>query len=162
MNREPSAHSMTVEPETERENLAAELFKLQQWKAEAVVTIGKLEGERDEAVANEKAARAEIIRLGDVIDTLVADRDGLRVSLEAAESTISYLRSTIESGNKMMAEERSENKALKRERDGLKAENAELMKAHAAVTKEWDRDSDVANHRFNVMKAVVEAVVNAI
>lgn len=44
----------------------------------------------------------------------------------------------------------------------LEAENAELMKSHAAVTKEWDRDSDVAGRRFDVMKAVVEAVINAI
>lgn len=74
MNREPSAHSMTVET-SDRENLAERVFLLEHWKANAVQKISQLEGERDEARGEVEAARKEIARLGAVVDAITAQRD---------------------------------------------------------------------------------------
>lgn len=137
MDREPSAHSMTVET-TDRENLAEKVFLLERWQAKAVQTISQLEGERDEALRAIEAARREITHLDAVAD-------------EVAGQAVRDVRELTDKLHKAVAE-----------RDRLNAENAKLMESHAALTKEWDLDSDVADRRFNTMKAVVEAVINAI
>lgn len=67
MDREPSAHSMTVET-SDRENLAEKVFLLEKWQAKAVQTISQLEGERDEALRAIEAARREITHLDAVAD----------------------------------------------------------------------------------------------
>lgn len=81
MDREPSAHSMTVET-SDRENLAEKVFLLEKWQAKAVQTISQLESERDEARANEKGARDEIIRLGADIDEITRQRDEAKRNLD--------------------------------------------------------------------------------
>jgi uncharacterized coiled-coil DUF342 family protein len=93
---------MTVEtpdPETERENLAQKVFLLEKWQAEAVKTISKLEGERDEAVAEVKAARAEIARLGAVVDEVasqaVRDEREIADKLKRAEFDLDHYKAEV-------------------------------------------------------------------
>ncbi len=118
--RTPSAHSMTVEtpdPETERENLAQKVFLLERWKAEAVVTIGKLLGERDEA-------RTE--------------RDELKTSLEAAEASIEVLRDSFnERGAELEKVQAELADARSRRRMFLDALNGALDMKQTESPPEW-------------------------
>ena len=146
MNREPSPHSMTVEtpdPETERENLAQKVFLLERWQAEAVKIISKVEGERDAARADLQLARAENARMGKC--TNCAE---LRSSLEAAEAGLSS------SGLRVMNLERTVSR--------LESRNEELKQSYASLSEEWDKSIKLSDHRFNAMKAVATAAVDAI
>jgi chromosome segregation ATPase len=88
---------MTVE---HVEDIAGELFKLRQWKAEAVKTISKLEGERDEAVAAVESARAEISRLGVNIGELMVHRDKFQRELNETKHQLAMFREDLASADR--------------------------------------------------------------
>lgn len=148
MNRELSPHSMTVEtpdPETERENLAQKVFLLERWKAEAIVTISKLEGERDTLQHNLEALLVAGFNTPPGECTNCAE---LRSNLKAAEAGLSS------SGLRVMS--------LERQVSRLQEENAEMKKGREAMSEEWDKSFRLQEHRFNAMKAIATAAVDAI
>jgi chromosome segregation ATPase len=153
--RTPSAHSMTVEtpdPETERENLAQKVFLLERWKAEAVVSISKLLGERDEALAERDDLKQQVRDLTNSLEyqralnqaarteitSLVAARDELKTSLKAAEASIDALRDSLHAREIRL-------EAFERERSDVRAEVEGLMKA-----TDFQRDRANRLHRMFV------------
>lgn len=135
--RIPSPCSMTADlpdPETERENLAQKVFLLERWKAEAVVTIGRLEAENAELISQ--------------VDSVT--NSGLRDAekLIAARVEIASMATTLDS--------------LRRRVKTLETENADMVKGREAMSEEWDKSFRLQEHRFNAMKAVATAAVDAI
>lgn len=113
----PSAHSMTVETSEHVEDIAAELFKLRQWKAEALKTVDRIMSERDEArhelaslSTTWTAVRVQQLQKQQAEDT--AARNAIAVELDEARAEISRLGVMADA----LAAERDE---AKRNLDGL-------------------------------------------
>lgn len=165
MNREPSAHSMTVEPIEHVDNIAAELFKLRQWKADAVVTIGKLESERDEARADAVAARAEISRLGAVIDTTLTERDELKASLEAAEASIDMLREGLHAREAELTAVKSRRDEWRKDLHDVSTERDKVVRERNEAQYQLNicrEDLATADRTVRVTKAALDAAIEAV
>lgn len=136
MIREPSPCSMTadLEHETERENLAQRLFVAERDLAEARKTVLRLEAENAEITSQ--------------VDSVT--NSGLRDAelLSAARVEIASMATTLDS--------------LRRRVKTLETENADMVKGREAMSEEWDKSFRLQEHRFNAMKAVATAAVDAI
>lgn len=138
--RTPSAHSMTVEtPDLESvvtiSNLAEKVFLLERWKAEAVVTISKLEGERDTLRHNLDAL---LVAGFNTPPGKCSNCAELRSGLEAAEASIDSLRDSLHAREIRL-------EAFERERSDVRAEVEGLMKA-----TDFQRDRANRLHRMFV------------
>jgi len=146
MNREPSPHSMTVEtPDLESvvtiSNLAEKVFLLERWKAEAVVTIGKLEGERDTLQHNLDALLVAGFNTPPGECTNCAE---MRVNLSVAEGAVSSYRDRMHEHDRARRSAYDEVSDLKSRVEGLRQTN----EAH--------------EQRFVFLRAMVRGALDAI
>lgn len=129
--RTPSAHSMTVE---HVEDIAGELFKLRQWKAEAVKTISKLEGENAELTRQAESATNSGLRDAEKLSLA-------RVELASISVAMDHLRARVRT---------------------LESEKADMEAGRAAMSEEWAKSERLQDLRIDVLRSALRGAIDAI